>query len=533
MTVVPDRKILFAEEIQRCQQDFVYFAENYLKIIDRDGKVLPLKLKAAQKVIWDNIQENPWQCVLKARQMGSSTIIAAILFWKSLFNANERSLVVAHTHEAVKNIYRIYKTFYEKLPQFLRFSTKSSSANEIVFFHGGTIRIASATSQNYRGATYNNIHASEMAFWRDTTRAIAGLFQTATGNSHIIIETTANGLNGFHQIWQDEESGFGKTFIDWTLEPDYKIADRPNNIPAQLLDYAAEWELSDEQLNWAAETLKVRCANSWPTFLQEYAIDPLTCFISSGDRFFDKVYEHATFSEGYKQYEQPKKYCSYVLGADTASGSAKGDYSAFAVIEITGGIRKIVATYVERITPLQFAKRVLEECNKWNCVAVIESNSYGLAVIEYLRNKEYSYIYTQEKYDNVSKNWTSKLGFATSATSRPILLSSIQSAINSGKLEPSDERLRFQMNTFVYNDKGRPDHSPGTHDDLIFAVALALQGVDQAVIETTMKKIEPPTNLSEAMVLERKTGKNIQQLQAEGYFGYITEEESYVKVPFE
>ena len=32
-----------------------------------------------------------------------------------------------------------------------------------------------------------------------------------------------------------------------------------------------------------------------------------------------------------------------------------------------------------------------------------------------------------------------------------------------------------QMDTFVYNDKGKPEAASGKHDDLVFALALALQ----------------------------------------------------------
>jgi len=531
MAVVPDRAQLFGDEITVCREDFVYFCENYLKIIDRDGNLVPFKMKPAQRQLFEAIGNNPWQIILKARQMGSSTIIAAFFFWKSLFIPNERCLIVAHTHEAVRNIYRIYKTFYDHLPKFLQFRTKTSSANEIVFFHGGTIRISSATGQNFRGATYNNIHCSETAFWKDIAQTIAGLFQTATGNSNIIIETTANGLNAFHSLWVDGDNGFDKTFVSWTMEPDYKLDEIDMQPSTQLLNYAKEWGLTEKQTWWAAQTLAVRCANSWPIFCQEYAIDAMTCFVSSGDRFFNEVYPHAQFKEGYIEYEPHNAQSAYVLGADTASGSATGDYSAFIVLDVTSGRPRIVSSFVGRDSPIQFARLVYSECKKYNATAVIESNSYGLSIIEYLRHQDYGKLFTNEKYDDMQKVWTTKIGFNTNSRSRPILLSKLQQFVNGNEVAIIDERLKFQFNTFIYNAKGRPDHAPGAHDDLVISLGLALQGIDQCMIDVTMERREAPTNLADVINIERQTGRTVSQLTEEGYFAQSGDEESWFVRP--
>jgi hypothetical protein len=89
MSIVPDRALLYGEEIARCKEDFLYFCENYLKILDRNSKLVSFKLKPAQLALLKSLEGNPWQVVLKARQMGSSTLVAAYFFWKTLFTPNE------------------------------------------------------------------------------------------------------------------------------------------------------------------------------------------------------------------------------------------------------------------------------------------------------------------------------------------------------------------------------------------------------------------------------------------------------------
>ena len=524
----PDRQLLHGEEILRCKDDFVYFCETYLKILNRNSELVAFKLKAAQLKLLLEIEKNPWQCVLKARQLGSSTLIAALFFWRTLFNPHERTLVIAHTNAAVGNIFRIYKNFYDNLPAFLQFNMKNSSAHEMVFFHGGTIRVSSASGQSFRGATYNNLHCSEVAFWKDMATTIAGLFQTATGNSHIILETTPNGLNQFHALWVDEDNGFAKTFLAWTDEPEY-VRKENVEIPEILKEYCKEWKLTRHQMNWAAETLSVKCANSMAMFQQEYAIDATTCFVSSGSRFFKEAFPHAKFEMGYISYEEPIKFGVYVLGADVASGSPRGDYSAFAVLDVINPEHpKIVATYAGYNTPIEFGKMILKECNKWNCVAVIESNSYGLTVLEVLRNSDWGKIYTQQRFDSVSNSWTEKLGFNTNGNTRSILLSKLQSYVNGKMLILNDERVRYQANTFVYDENGRPDHMRGTHDDLIFATGLALMGIDQAVIETYTEKRPAPQSIHEIVEVELKTGMSLKKLKQGGYFDEGNDDENLI-----
>jgi hypothetical protein len=517
---IPDRNLHHGGEIERCRDDFGYFARSYLKIVDRNGNLIPLVLKPAQEKLLAAVRDNPWQIVLKARQLGSSTAIAAYFFWQALFTPNHRVLVVAHTGAAVQNLFRIYEQFHAGLPAFLQFPTKHSSGTQIVFFHGGTVRVASSIGQSFRGATYNSLHCSEAAFWKDMSQTVAGLFQTASGNSTIIVETTPSGLNQFYQLWADKNNGFGKLFLSWLDEPDYCLGGRwAEEVPQQLQAYAVEHGLSEGQLQWACQTLAVRCANSFVTFLQEYAADPVSCFTSSGTRFFKQIWPQADMELGYRRYLEPSKRSVYVLGADVASGAPHGDFSAYCVLDVTDESRPLVAAcWVGYATPIEFARSVLSEAQTWDALVVVESNSYGLAVIEFLRDAEWGKLFTQQRFNFVEKTWTEKIGFTTSGQSRGVMLSRLQAAVDSGALALTDRRLQFQANTFVYAESGRPDHLEKAHDDLLFACGFALMGSEQACVEAFSEKRPKPQSVAEMVEIEIKTGKTVAMLQQEGFF---------------
>ena len=280
-----------------CKKDFVHFLR-YLKIINKKNLLVTLSLNSAQKEILHNLTNNNLIKILKARQLGSSTFIAAYYFWKTLFKINERTVVIAHQHESVKSVYKIYKTFYDNLPSFLKntFKTVQSSANSIEFVTGSSIKIGSANSEAFRGSSaICNLHLSEVAFWDNMNETIASIFQASSENPTIILETTANGLNDFYNFWTDD-NGYEPIFLSWysdennrikTLSDKHKkLLSSKNDIVTLLLENM----IDDEQRNWAIETYFVKCAGDLAKFKQEYAPTAVDCFITSGDRFFNQSF---------------------------------------------------------------------------------------------------------------------------------------------------------------------------------------------------------------------------------------------------
>ena len=493
------------KEIQRCRSDFLHFCR-HLKIVNKSGKLIRFTPNAAQLRYLDTVGKNPWLYVLKARQLGLTTVIAAHNFWQALLSPNYRVLVMAHTHEASENIFRIYRRFYENLPKALKFDTTASNVRELVFSHGGMIKVTSASSGSARGSTYNAIHCSEFAFYKDITSTIASAFQTAGDNARIVLETTANGVNEAHKMWFDA-GGYDKLFIAWTDDARYVSKKRPEQVPPILSRYQNDYGLTHEQFNWAVQTYYVKCAADWNTFRQEYPLTPDQAFVTSGARFFTQAYPHVALAEGYKQYAPPHNYRTYAMGVDTASGSPVGDYSAFCVLDVTDKTKPtIVSSLYDRIKPSAFAECVLQEAHKYGALVTVESNSYGLSILEYLVQKEWAFLYRRTKYDKLADRWTENLGFSTTASTRGLLLSRLQEYTSNMWLKIEDDRLKFEINTFMFNEKGKPEAAPGKHDDMIFAVALALMGMDQIDDVREERLAKRPVNIQEMLQFEMATG---------------------------
>ena len=496
-------------EVEKCKNDFDHFCK-YLKIIDKQGNLVSFKPNTAQKKFYKQLEKNPWLFTLKARQLGMSTAIAARLFWKVLFTPNFKCAVIAHTHPAVKNIFEIYRRFYHNLPKFLQFKYDASSTNELKFFHGGSLKVSSASSSHFRGSTFHAIHVSELCFYTNLKESIAAIFQTLTDNAEIIIETTANGLNEGYQLWM-EDNGFDKFFIPWFKDKNYRNTVPLVNKTGWELDYQNDFGLNERQIAWVRKTIDTKCAGDINIFHQEYPASPELAFITTGTKFFRHNYPEALMvsDEGLIEYTPPREYRSYIMGIDTAGGSPDGDYSAAVVIDVTNNLAmEVVATYYAHKPISVFAEDTLGLANRYNALVVIESNNHGVAVIEKFQMANYAHLFRRVTYDKAGDRYIEKLGFNTSAQTRPLMLSRLQEHINKMSLAPVCQRLKYEINSFVYNQQGRPEAAAGQYDDLVFSAALAVMGLDQAdyYIQERTKGRRPRT-MEEKLKFELNTGQ--------------------------
>lgn len=161
--------------------------------------------------------------VLKARQLGISTVSAGILYNWSFLHPGTNGLCLAHETSVAEDIFQKTKLFYDRWPfrqlYPLKYATKHLMRWEDT---QSSLRIASAKNLIAgRGFTLHGLHASECAFYPDPMELMTGFFNTIPDahGSLIIMESTANGEgNWWHDQWQQAEEGdsdFTPLFFPW------------------------------------------------------------------------------------------------------------------------------------------------------------------------------------------------------------------------------------------------------------------------------------------------------------------------------
>ena len=107
------------ERIMEIKKDFYRYAKGNLYIKNKDAEIVKFEPNIAQKALIDRViylleTKQPIRIiVLKARQMGLSTAIEALIYWYTATNRNVTSAIIAHEDAASRNLYNMFKRYYD------------------------------------------------------------------------------------------------------------------------------------------------------------------------------------------------------------------------------------------------------------------------------------------------------------------------------------------------------------------------------------------------------------------------------------
>ncbi len=172
-----------------------------LMIRHKNGKTERFVMNEAQKQIAKRWGRR--NIILKARQMGMTTYVAARFFIDTITRPGTLTVQVAHDQRSAEDIFRIVHRFQEKLPERLkRGALRTSRANvrQLVWPElDSEYRVESAADPNAgRGATINNLHCSEVARWsRDGAEALTSLRAAVPPDGQVVMESTPMGAGPF------------------------------------------------------------------------------------------------------------------------------------------------------------------------------------------------------------------------------------------------------------------------------------------------------------------------------------------------
>lgn len=203
--------------------DPLWRLNNLYWIIGKDGREVKFQMNPEQEQLYrDRWYQN---VILKARQLGFSTLICIVMLDACLFDKNTAcGIVDAKLDDAEAKIAKI-KFAYDKLPKELKAAVPlvKSNASEIEFGNGSKIR----ASTSHRGGTLQILHVSEYgkicAKYPERAREIrTGALNTIQAGQIVYIESTAEGASGgFYDLCQAAER---KAVLGTPLTPlDFKF----------------------------------------------------------------------------------------------------------------------------------------------------------------------------------------------------------------------------------------------------------------------------------------------------------------------
>lgn len=317
--------------------DFEYFAERFVWIDEEAHglrRLYPLwesqtfALDALGRLEWDRYQSNHPDGllvnILKARQLGISTLFEALSAHRLLTRTYTRALTGADVEEQAGYLFRMIGRLFDELPWFLKPDRLTFVKNrEMSFSNHSYLKVAWGQSTRGalqaisgqegskgaigRGQTYSVVHISELATWANPEQLDTALFPTIPISPYSLVglESTAEFAGDWwHQQWLvtgEGEGRFANIFIPWGVEPGkYSLPAPVDWTPTtQTLEHAKKAEaslllwlgrtisLTRDQLYWYERSRRVaEKKGQLHKFLKEYPADDKECFQYAGRSVF-------------------------------------------------------------------------------------------------------------------------------------------------------------------------------------------------------------------------------------------------------
>lgn len=313
--------------IERIRSSIPVFGAQCLKILDKNGDTQPLLLNRAQQHVHDRLEEQlrttgkVRALILKGRQQGVSTYIAARFYNKTSLNFGKRAFIVAHEQKATDNLFGMVKRYHDHNP--FAPSTGATNAKELIFDRlDGGYKLATAGSKDVgRSNTAQLLHGSEVGFWQNAAEHMAGIGNSVGDGdgTEIVLESTANGIgNKFHELWQKAEAGEGEyiaIFVPWFWQEEYRsTVPEGFELTEQDVQYRDAYGLDMKQMAWRRNKISLYGHGFEWLFDQEFPATASLAFRSStSDPYISPLLTSAGINSGYRDDFGP-----LIVGVDPA-----------------------------------------------------------------------------------------------------------------------------------------------------------------------------------------------------------------------
>ena len=463
------------KEYANCAKNPVYFLKKYAMIQHPIKGKIPFNLYDFQEKTLADLVDNDYNIILKARQLGISTLTAGYALWMMTFGNDKNILVIATKQDTAKNLVTKVRVMHANLPSWLKQTCVEDNKLSLRYANGSQIKAISSKEEAGRSEALSLLILDEAAFIDKIDGIWASAQQTLATGGQCLALSTPNGVgNWFHRTWMDAEDGlndFNFIRLHWTLHPDRD----------------KEWREKQNALlgpSMAAQECDCDFITSGRTvvdgvILEEYRVNQIK----------DPI-ERRGVDSNIWIWQPPNYTKDYIICADVSRGDGT-DYSAFHVIEIESMGQ--VAEYKGKISTRDYGNLLVNVATEYNnALLVVENNNIGWAAIQQCIDREYDNLfYTSKdlKYVDVQHQITNKYrtmeknmvpGFTMSMKTRPLVIAKLEEYFREKSVLINSQRLIDELFVFIYNGQ-KAEAMTGYNDDLVLSFALGLWVRDTAL----------------------------------------------------
>lgn len=466
---MPTNKQEMMAEIVRSGKSPVYFCNTYARISHPMRGLIPFKMYKFQEEALDDFNEHRFSIILKARQLGISTTVAAYVCWLMLFHRDKNVLVVATKLGTATNLVKKIKAIHKNLPEWLKIASISvDNRTSFELTNGSQVKASSTSGDAGRSEALSLLVVDEAAHVEGLEELWMGLYPTLSTGGRCIALSTPNGVgNWFHKTYteaEEDKNDFHTIRLPWSVHPE-----RDQQWFKKETRNMSKREIAQElECNFNASGETVIHGDDLKLIL-ENTQDP----------------KHKTgFDRNYWIWHEPDPQKQYLLVSDIARGDGS-DYSVAHIFDTETMTQ--VAEYQGKITPDMFAPILYSMASEYNdALLVIENNSFGIGVLSRLQELGYKNLYfsiksTHEYVDELMAQAIGGVaGFTMSMKTRPLVIAKFEEFVRNKLITINSSRLANEVKTFVWHN-GRPQAMRSYNDDLVIAAAIACWVRDTAL----------------------------------------------------
>jgi hypothetical protein len=468
-----DLKQIIRDEYLKCAQDPAHFMKKYCYIQHPTRGRIQFNLYPFQEKVLRLWRDNPYNIVLKSRQLGISTLTAGYSLWIMLFQQDKNVLCIATKQETAKNMVTKVKFMFENLPSWLKVPADENNKLTLRLSNGSQIKAVSAAADAGRSEAVSLLLIDEAAFIEGIGEIWASAQQTlATGGGAIVLSTPFGTGNWFHQTWvraEAQENDFLPIKLPWYVHPE-----RDESWRKKQDEYLGDPRLAAQECDCDFNTSGdvVFYPEQLEFIISTYVKDPL---------------ERRGVDHNLWVWESPDYTRNYMVVADVARGDGK-DSSAFHVIDLESNTQ--VAEYKSQLSPKEFGYLLCGIATEYNeALLVVENNNIGWATLDAILERGYRNLYYSpksealnaetylEKVDDPSKMIP---GFTMSMRTRPLVVNKFREYVGDKSVTIQSKRLLEEMKVFIWRN-GRPEAQSGYNDDLVMSFATGMYVRDTAL----------------------------------------------------
>ncbi len=445
----------------RCQQDPLYFVNEFIKIVSLDEGLIPFDIRDYQEEMINKFHNERFVICKMARQSGKSTTILAYLLHYILFNENVSVAILANKKSTAMELLGRLQLAYEHMPKWLQQGILIWNKGNIELENGSKILASSTSGSAIRGGSFNIIFLDEFAFVPSniSEEFFSSVYPTISSGktTKVFIVSTPNGMNMFYKLWADAEEGnndYSPISVHWSQVPDRDQA-------------------------WKEKTIR---NTSERQFQQEFECSFLgsSNTLISTEKLLSLPYRTPVYTQnGLDVYQQPVIGNTYVMVCDVARGVGL-DYSAFSVFDVTKQPYRQVAKYRKNdISPMLYPNVIFTTAQKYNeAFVLVEVNDIGQQVADILyHDMEYENMMMvtmhgrngQQIGGGFSKNVS--MGIRTTKQVKRIGCATLKDLIERDNLIVEDFDTISELTTFIGKSTSW-EADDGAHDDLVMCCVL-------------------------------------------------------------